>query len=275
MSLNRTVVSSWLREIQFAITHAHNMSDAMRLLAYTAHFHLLNRGILSDKAASLSISISIGDQVRRLTLRAGQIGDLFVLYEILAFNAYRISPTLVTPERVKTIIDCGANIGIASLYFASIYPAARIYSVEADPENFAILKSNTMGEPRIFPIHGCIVTTPEDTVLFNNLGPAWSRKLASGDTISGKISVPAITLDALLAKHEIDRVDLLKMDIEGAEREVLSKGDYLGTVQHVIAELHDDYSFSDFSVAVAEHGLRAQPPSIECKMPTAHRPGSN
>jgi FkbM family methyltransferase len=275
MNFNRTVISSWLQEIKFAITHADNISDAMRLLAYTIHFHLSNRGLLNDKPALVSIDLSIGGRVRRLTLRVGQIGDLFVLYEILAFYAYRISPTLVAPDEVKTIVDCGANIGVSSLYFASIYPTARIYSVEADPESFAILKSNAMEEPRIFPIHGCIVATPEDTALFNAVGPAWGRSLASHGATSGGIEVPAITLDVLLEQSEISRVDLLKMDIEGAEREVLAKGGYLDKVQHIIAELHGDYGFSDFSAAVAVHGLRAQAPSVECKMITAHRPRSD
>jgi FkbM family methyltransferase len=215
----------------------------------------------------MSINISIGNQVRQLTLRTGRIGDLYILYEVLAFNAYRISPTLVAPDKVETIIDCGANIGMTSLYFASAYPTARIYSVEADPENFAILETNTIGEPRIVPIHGCIVPIPQDTVSFNNQGPAWGRKLCG----SYGIEVPAITLDALLAKHGIARVDLLKMDIEGAEREILATGDYLGTVQHVVAELHNHYSFSDFSAAVAKHGLRARSPDKEGQAVTAHR----
>jgi hypothetical protein len=50
----------------------------------------------------------MGNQVRRLTLRTGKIGDLFILYEVLAYDAYRISPTLVAPDKIKTIIDCGA-----------------------------------------------------------------------------------------------------------------------------------------------------------------------
>jgi FkbM family methyltransferase len=265
------LLSSWLQEIKFILGRAGNVWDAARLLAYTAHFHLANRRLVNDKPGSLSIDLSVGGEVRHVTLRTGRIGDLFILYEVLAFDAYRISSNLIDPKTVETIIDCGANIGMSSLYFASAYPSAKIYSVEADPENFAILRSNTMGNPRIVPIHGCIVTMPQETAAFNNHGPAWGRKVSGNSGTGNTIYVPAVTLDALLAKHGIARVDLLKMDIEGAEREVLANGIYLDSVQHVVAELHDGYSFSDFSAAVAKHGLRARPPGRECEMVTAHR----
>ena len=120
----------------------------------------------------------------------------------------------------------------------------------------------------IFPIRGCVVSRLQSTVLFDNQGPAYGRRLGA----SGML-VPAITLDALLKTHGIRRVDLLKMDIEGAERDVLAQGQYLESVQHVIAELHDDYSFSDFSEDVAIHGLQARYPDEECGAVTAHRCG--
>jgi FkbM family methyltransferase len=260
-------LSTLLRQVQFALGRTGSVRDSIRLLAHTVHFHLASRGYLTDKAGTTSISISIGDHVRQLTLRTGRIGDLYVLFEVLAFNPYRIPSSLIAPDKVEIIVDCGANIGLTSLYFASAYPCARIYSVEADPENFAVLTSNTAGESRIVPIHGCIVSRPQDTVLFYNQGPAWGRKLGDSDGVH----VPAVTLDALLAAHGIGRVDLLKMDIEGAEREVLAEGQYLGSVQHAVVELHDGYSFSDFSAAVAIHGLHARYPDKECGAVTAHR----
>jgi hypothetical protein len=95
----------------------------------TVHFHLANRGYISDTAGAISVRILIGDLVRHLTLRTGRIGDLFILYEVLVFNAYRVSSNLIASDKVQTIIDCGANIGLTSLYFASAYPKARIYTL--------------------------------------------------------------------------------------------------------------------------------------------------
>jgi FkbM family methyltransferase len=259
--------SSWLREAQFAFGRTGNARDALLLLTHTVHFHLANRGFVKDKVGSISIKVLIGDRVRRLTLRTGRIGDLFILYEVLVFNAYHIPPNLIAPDKIETIVDCGANIGLTSLYFASAYPRARIYSVEADPDNFSLLKSNSQDEPRIVPIHAGIVPSPQSMVWFNNCGPAWGRKLGTSEGVR----VPALTLDQLLVNRGIARVDLLKMDIEGAERTVLATGNYLASVQHLVAELHNDYSFSDFTAAVSRHGLDARLPDNECKAVTAHR----
>jgi FkbM family methyltransferase len=221
-----------------------------------------------DKSTTLSIGLLIGDQLRLLTLRTGRIGDLFVLYEILAFEAYRIPPSLVAPRSVETIVDCGANIGLTSLYFASVYPRARIYSIEADPVNFAALETNVSSEPRITPIHACVVGRSQTAVAFASQGPAWGRQRVEAG--SGP-SVPALTLDELLAKFAIGRINLLKLDIEGAEREVLATGNYLDVVDHIVAELHDRYRFSDFERAVQAHGLRARASDSTCGAVTAHR----
>jgi FkbM family methyltransferase len=237
------------------------------LLAHTTHFHLANRGVVKDRLQTISINILIGSELRQLTLRTGRIGDLFVLYEVLAFDAYRVSPKLIPPDKIETIVDCGANVGLTALYFASLYPRARIYSVEACPQNFSLLKLNVKCEPRITPIHACVVSVPQAAVLFDNRGPAWGRKLGDNG-----IRVPALTLDELLEGQAITRVDLLKMDIEGAERAVLATGDYLNAVQHLVVELHDNYSFSNFSAAVGRYGLRSRrPDQNECRAISAHR----
>jgi FkbM family methyltransferase len=266
----RRVLHSIAKEVEFALTKTASFRDAVRLLARTARFHLANRKLAPDGLAVFSINLVVGEKLRHLTLRAGQVGDLFVLYEVLAWRAYRISEKLIIPHQVKTIIDCGANIGFTALYFASIYPNAKIYSIEPDPSSFSVLKLNAAQEPRIIPIHGCIVAEQTHTVAFDTSGPAWGRKLSTTQTAKS-IGVPSITLDDLIKDHSIEQIDLIKMDIEGAERAVLSTGSYLARTKSVVAELHDGYSFCDFSNAVARHGLQARPPDSQCGLPSAHR----
>ena len=267
---NQRRVYSLAKEVGFALTKTASFSDAGRLFAHTARFHLANHKLAPDSSALFSIKLAIGEKPRHLTLRTGRIGDLFVLYEILAWGAYRISEKVVTPHQVTTIIDCGANIGVTALFFASKYPNAKIYSIEPDPSSFSILKLNAAQEPKIIPIHGCIVAGQAETAKFETYGPAWRRKLSVAES-SKSISVPSMTLDDLIEDYSIEQIDLIKMDIEGAERAVLSAGNYLARTQSIVAELHDGYTFCDFSNAVAKHGLRARPPDSHCGLPSAHR----
>jgi FkbM family methyltransferase len=235
------------RELVYALGQTASVGDTVRLLALTAVFHLRNRKIIPDAPPKpMSVNVMFGAVPRTVELRSGRAGDLFILYEVLAFGAYRIAPELVAPAEIHTIVDCGANIGITALYFAHIYPKARILSIEANPHNFALLTQNTKAVSRIEPIHACIVPTPRPSVRFSIEGPAWGGHIVE----QGGIEVPAVTLDEIIASHGLSRVDLLKVDIEGAEEAVFSSGAYLGRVQHVIAELHGGYSYATFQDAM-------------------------
>jgi hypothetical protein len=63
-----------------------------------------------------------------------------VLYEVLAFNAYHIASSLLPTGNVRVVVDCGANIGITSLFLAARYPAATILSVEPHPGTLPCLR---------------------------------------------------------------------------------------------------------------------------------------
>ena len=130
-----------------------------------------------------------------------------------------------------------------------------IYSVEPLPENFALLEANVANEPRIKPINGCITGVSQGTVQFTTDGPTWGNRIGN----SG-ITVPAFTIGELCRKEGIDSVDLLKLDIEGAEREVLENADFLGRVRNIIIELHNDYDFESFQKDVIAFGFEAYPP---------------
>ena len=112
----------------------------------------------------IDIDLRIGSMRRTVRLRPCT-GDIFIFYEVLAFHAYALPEDLLAPAQVRTIVDCGANIGMTALYMAGRYPNARIIAVEADPQNFAILSHNTAGIDRILPVHGALVGTPRERSL--------------------------------------------------------------------------------------------------------------
>ena len=136
------------------------------------------------------------------------------------------------------IIDCGSNVGVSVLYFRSLFPAALITGYEADPGIFALLKTNLQN-------NGITdVTVVNKAVWTHDRGVSFSADGADGGNVSEKAGeqlVPSVRLRDVLSSHS--SIDLLKMDIEGAECGVLLDcGETLRVVRRLFVEYH---SFAD------------------------------
>jgi FkbM family methyltransferase len=120
---------------------------------------------------------------------------------------------------VETILDLGANIGLSAAYFGAVYPKARILAVEPDPRSFRLLERNTetlgdrvrVEEAAFWPRHEPLSWTSKR---FRD-GREWARAVEGAGNRRGSIDV--ITPAEALAHLEIERADLAKIDIEGAE----------------------------------------------------------
>jgi FkbM family methyltransferase len=263
-------LSGYWHEVTFGWRATQSWADQYALLHKTIQFHIRN-GLrrAGDARSTITIDLWIDrDRPTTLTLRPFA-GDLFVLYEVLAFNAYHIAPSLLPRANVRLVVDCGANIGITSLFFAARYPGATILSIEPHPENFALLKANVAQVSRILPIRACVTGIPQSAVAFSTDQAAWGNRIAM-DT--NGVQVPAITIEQLCNQYGIERIDLLKLDIEGAEEQVLENGAFLARTEHIIIELHGHYGFQCFQRDIAPYGLVAQegrPPNTY--LVTAHR----
>jgi FkbM family methyltransferase len=203
-----------------------------------------------------TVRVQIGSsQERELGLRPFD-GDIFILYEVLLGESYSIPDELLPPEQVYCIVECGANIGITSLLFASRYPNATIYSIEPHPSNFALLKRNVSNESRIVPINAAVVGLARPSVHLSADRPAWGNSL---NTNNVGFEVPAITISEMCKIHDLSRLDLLKVDIEGAEREVFANAEFLPRVRLGVIELHGDYTFQQFAANISSWGGMATP----------------
>ncbi|KSW30065.1 FkbM family methyltransferase [Cellulomonas sp. B6] len=134
------------------------------------------------------------------------------------------------------IVDCGANIGLATRWWLSRWPDARIEAFEPDPDVFAILQANLAGVPDTVRLHQVALAAEAGTATFDRLGSDAGRldDRAQGPTAT---TVPTVTLSSVLA--DLEHVDLLKIDIEGAEVEVLHEAEHLlGRVDRVFVEYH-------------------------------------
>lgn len=139
------------------------------------------------------------------------------------------------------IIDCDANIGMASLYFKALYPAAEILAFEPDPDAFACLEENIKlnGLSGVKIKNEALMRTAGETELYScksGPGALWVSVLrARADGSARKARA------ARLSEYVIRPVDLLKMDIEGAETEVLSElcaAGKLNLIKQAVVEYH-------------------------------------
>lgn len=157
-----------------------------------------------------------------------QWDDIFVRHA-LAFE---------TDEPAPRIIDCGANIGLASLYYKRRYPRARLTAVEADPALAAVCERNlTRSGLTDFDVLAAAAWTSGGTVQFICEGTDSGSVASVGSSVKGAIrTVPAMRL-----RDQLDgSVDLLKVDIEGAELQVLEDcADRLHHVRAIALDVHE------------------------------------
>lgn len=144
---------------------------------------------------------------------------------------------LLKDESPKLILDCGANIGMSALFFSSYYPNTRIVSFEPDPTIYKVLVENclTWNAANVELVNAA-VWTHEEGMLFHSEG-ADSGGLCGLTYDEGRpvISVPTVRLKNYLESP----VDLLKIDIEGAELAVLHDiSESLYNVRAIFLEYH-------------------------------------
>ena len=187
------------------------------------------------------ISKAIGTYPRRkkgslkINNRTICFSDLHSFYfqsmQIFKQNLYGFKSDVRNP----VILDCGAHIGLASIFFSGKYPNSTIYAYEADPEIANILDHNikSLGLKNVETFSKA-VWIDEEGVFFKNSGDD-SGYINKTDEENG-IRIPSFRIrNFLKEKH----VDLLKLDIEGAEFDVIEDcAGVLANAKNIIIEVH-------------------------------------
>jgi FkbM family methyltransferase len=161
----------------------------------------------------------------------------------------------------RIILDAGANIGAFTLYAARSAPEARVVALEPFPATFERLAahvsaSRVAGRISCRPWalgradgHRRMDATPMMASQFRSL-------LENGSSQPG-IEVETVTLETLCERERIDRIDLLKMDIEGSEYELIEStpGDVLRRIAAVALEYHPNGSKPDLFRKLRDAGF--------------------
>lgn len=177
--------------------------------------------------------------------RLGQeIRSLFDKQYRRAFRNLRYLPRLT----YRHVIDAGANRGSFTDAFLLLHQPQRVVLVEAIPELAESLRARYAGDPRISVVSGALSDRNGEAQFEINRSEASSSLLpidsrnsewfARDLSVARSIQVPTITLPELMRREAMETVDLLKLDLQGAERLVLTGGnEILNRVQVIYTEI--------------------------------------
>jgi len=164
-----------------------------------------------------------------------------------------------------TVVDIGAGIGDFSIYAAHANPQTKVFAFEPFPESYLLLERNiTLNDiENVFPLQAAIWSKVGVLNLENVSGEPLqiiSKEMHSTIIEKSVIKVRALTLAQVFEKHAIEKLDLLKLDCEGAEYEIFSgvSPEVFNKIERIIMEYHDiDGHHHDHLVSLLEqHGYR-------------------
>ena len=162
--------------------------------------------------------------------------DYFTFDQVFLRNQYDIH----FPFEIKNIIDAGANIGLASVYFSQRFVNSSIVAIEPSKENFAILSKNIASYPNVKPLLKGLWNKDVHLTIIDS-GAIENSFMVQETVPDHPNSISAISIATIMQEQEWEYIDLLKIDIEGAEKEVFeSNYDYwLPLTKSIVIELHD------------------------------------
>jgi FkbM family methyltransferase len=220
---------------------------SFRRLGLPPGWYLVNhyRGRLNDRLnlrhRFRRVKLHIAGRPITLTLSEPYLG---ALKGVFLDNEYDCAGSLDFVP--KKILDLGANIGFATIYLATLFPNAEFALVEPDPRNIAHLQHNLhLNGIRDVPVVEAAVGSQNEklSLLFGENPTCSTLEGTSMHHNEDSVTVDVMTLPRLLETIGWSEVDLLKVDIEGAEEMLFASAtDWLTRVRAIVIEIHPNTS---------------------------------
>jgi FkbM family methyltransferase len=158
------------------------------------------------------------------------------------------------------IVDAGANIGAAAVFFQQTIAASKLVCIEPDPANFALCEKNLMGTNAVV-LKSAISSAVGEVKLFDPGSGDWGFRTSAMEGSDGVV-VPSINIKKILELYA-GKAELLivKVDIEGAEADLFAENcSWMDVFPCIIIELHDwmlprERSSSNFLKQVASRNF--------------------
>lgn len=191
-----------------------------------------------------------------LACRSGA-SDLDVFKLIFVDREYRCLDDIGAAE---LIIDCGANVGYSAAYFLSRFPSCRLIAIEPEKSNFAMLNKNLRRFQGRFTALNAGVWSRRTGLRLSEArfgdGREWSYSVREASANESP-QMDAIDIGSLLRNSGCERISVLKIDVEGAEKEIFSKNfeQWLDKVDVLVIELHGPDCENAFRHAISGYNF--------------------
>jgi FkbM family methyltransferase len=198
--------------------------------------------VLGAKSRFLSRSIQVGVEIAGIRYPVNlrlRTSDVWLCQQILVDSQYDCGLAF----RPRVIVDGGANIGLASIFYANKYPEARIIAIEPEQSNFDMLQKNVSSYSNILPIRAALWNKNQElyssgAIQAHHAYQVYEQQVSGCDSTGN--SIRGLSLQGLMTDLGIEHIDLLKVDIEGSEKEVFrDSAGWIGRVGMIAIEIHD------------------------------------
>ncbi len=241
-------------KLKFCYTISADLSSFVKLVRNTkkSKWHSKNQ-VIDKPEEPVEYNFQINGRRQKVFLRT-YAGDISIFYELFLYKAYKLPETIFANS--INIIDAGAHIGLASLYFLSQSPYSKIISIEPDIENYSILQKNLKAmieSGKAVPIYAAIDN--KDGFLYVTKSQfGYNTKV--NDTPEAE-KVTAVSLNALITLYSIRSIDLIKIDVEGFEQRIFSENiEWLDHVKNIILETHSNEAYDVCAKTLLNKGFQ-------------------
>jgi FkbM family methyltransferase len=206
-----------------------------------------------NRADSVTEMVRINGVQYPLYVRSGTPDAVEIVHSVIRETYGKYLPD----GDVKFVIDAGAYIGDTAAWYLSKFPASRIVALEPNPDSFAMLEMNcaAYGE-RARVINGALwFEDGELDLVFDPTTPT-GNSVAQHETL-GTNRCAAFSLNTILEQAGADEIDILKVDIEGAELELFCENPdpWLSRTRYITMEIHSPEAYAAVLAATQRHGF--------------------
>jgi len=215
------------------------------------YFHLISFNGFSKEDNPRDYVSHYPDLGVTIKIRKRPSSDMYVFSQIYKYLEYK--PVVETfkkhfPNHQQlNFIDAGSNIGLTSVYFSKYFPGSNFITIEPDAANFETMSYNlsTNAVEPVEKLNGGIWSTNTYLKIISDFRDKsdWSFRVEES---AEPTNLKACSINYLMEKNNFQTIDILKIDVEGSEKEVLTslKADvsYLAKTKCVAIEIHDEFN---------------------------------